>query len=316
MSNSKKIIILGAGFAGLRCANILAKYYPGQVVLIDKNNYHFYTALLYELDEKKVKLPIKTRAQFIQREVKDYHSLDFDYLVLATGVEINYYNIPGLKENALTFKDLPDIKQLRKILSGQILIIGAGVTGVELACELALKLKNEKITLLDACPVILPNLEPDLRKKAEKQLRKLGIEILTNLRLKRVEKNKAFFENGQHMKFDNLTWTGGARLGKYKVDKYLWVIGEKNVFAIGDCADAYPGLIQPALEQAKIAALNIKRTIENKPLICYQPKRSGIIIPLGKHYAIGKIGKIKLVGFLPWLIKKIINYYYLKTYGQ
>lgn len=310
----RKIVVLGAGFAGMRCAKVLSKYYPNQVTLIDKNNYHLYTPLLYEFNEKEVKLPIKTKAQFVQKEVDDYQNLDYDYLVLATGAEINYYNIPGLEENALTFKTLEDLKKLRKVPSGEILIIGGGMTGVELACELAIKLKDEKIKIVDACPQILPNFDAGLRGKAEKRLKSLDIEILTDHCLERVEKDTVFFKDNKSLKFNNLIWTGGVKLGKYKVDEYLRMEGRENVFAIGDCASASPGMIRPALEQAEITALNIKNSYEGKPLITYQPKFRGIFIPLGGYYGVGKIGKIKMAGRLSWLIKKIINYIYIKTY--
>jgi len=311
-----KIIVLGAGFAGLRCSQILSRYFPNQVTLIDKNNYHLYLPLLYELNEKKVKLPIKTGAKFIQKEVNNYHEIDYDYLVLAVGADTNYYGIPGLKERALSFKTLEDIKKLKKIPSGEILIVGGGVTGVELACELALKLKNERIKIIESKPQILMSLDADLRRKAEKRLQKLGIEILTKHHLKAVKNQSVVLENGQVLPFDNLIWTGGVTLGQYKVNNYLQVKGEKNVFAVGDCASAYPGLIRPAMEQAKVAALNIKRSIKRRPLIAYQPKFRGIIIPLGGCYAIGKIGSIKIAGMSAWLLKNIINFIYIKTYGR
>jgi NADH dehydrogenase len=312
---NKKIIVLGAGFAGLRCAKILAKFFPGQVTLIDKNNYHLYTPELYKLDEKKVKLPIKTKARFIQKEVEDYHQLDYDYLILATGAQVNFYGIPGLKENALTFKNLKDIKKLQEVPAGEILIVGGGTTGVELAAELALRLKGERIKIVDACSKILPSLDEDLRQKAQKRLEKLGVEIICPRRLVKVEQGRVFFQNNESLKYDNLIWAGGVKMAKYRVDEYLRVEGEENVFTAGDCASADPGLIRPALEQAKIAALNIKRSIEGKPLISYQKKFWGIFIPLGGCYALGKIGRIKMAGFLPWLIKKIINILYKRTYA-
>lgn len=313
--SNKKIVVLGAGFAGLRCAKILSRFFPKQVILIDKNNYHLFTPELYEFNEAKVKLPIKIKAEFIQKEIADYHELDYDYLVLATGAETNYYNIPGLKENALIFKNLADIEKLEKIPAGKIFIVGGGVTGVELAAELAVKLEGERIKLIEGSSCILASLEEDLRLKTERRLRKLGVEILCGYHLNKVEPGKIFFENGEILNFDNLVWTGGVKPGEYKVDERLMVQGEKNVFAIGDCASANPGMIRPALEQAEIAAINIKNSVKGKPLAVYRLKFSGIFIPLGGCYAVGKIGKIKLAGWSAWLTKEIINIIYKKTYA-
>ena len=246
----------------------------------------------------------------------DYHNLDYSYLVLATGADINYHHIPELKQNGLVCKTLRDIKMLKQIPSGDIIIIGGGVCGVELAAQLALMLKDENIKIFEARSRILPDLDAGLRKKAEQRLRKLGVEIFTNRRLQKVEKDKIIFGNNQILHFDNLIWAGGLNLGRYKVDKYLQVKGEENVFAIGDCASALPGMIRSALDQAKIAALNIKNSINSQPLVAYKPKFKGIVIPLGGWQAIGKVGKIKVSGFIAWLIKKSINFIYIKTYGK
>ena len=311
----KNIVILGAGFAGLRCAKILAGFYPGQLTLIDKNNYHLYTPELYELREERVKLPIITKAGFLRKEVADWRHLDYDYLVLAVGAQTNYYNIPGLKENALTFKNLEDIERIKKIPAGEISIIGGGVTGVELAAQLALRLEGERIKLIEGSSCILPDINEAIRIKAEQRLKKLGIDILCNYSLNKVEGGKIFFKNSEILKFDNLIWAGGVKMGEYKVDRYLRADEEKNVFAVGDCASVNPGMIRPALEQAEVAAINIRNSIEGRPLVVYQPKFRGIFIPLGGCSAVAKIGKIKIAGFIPWLIKEIINFLYKLTYA-
>lgn len=314
MNTDIKIVVLGAGFAGLGAAKILAGFFPGNVTLIDKNDYHLFTPDLYELEEARVKLAVKTEAKFIQREVADYKSLDYDYLVLAAGAKVNYYGIPGLQENALTFYRLGDIDKLKKVPAGEILIIGGGATGVELAAKLAQRLDGEKVKIVDARPCILPDFDESLRKKAQKRLEILGVEVICGLRLARVDKYTAFFENGQSLKYNNLIWTGGVITGQYKVDQYLRLIGENNVFAIGDCSSANPGMIRTALEQAEIAAENIKRSIESKSLVSYKKRDWGVFVPLGDYYALGKIGRIKMSGWLPWLIKKLINFTYKITY--
>ncbi len=148
--NQKKIVILGAGFGGLRTALILAKYLKSanlekkfRLILVDRNDYHTYTPMLYEIattdkataDYAGLKsvavFPIEDALRdlpvvFLKDEVEALDiaekrcvflrlngRLDFDYLVLALGSETNYFNIPGLKEKSLSFKSLIDALRIR-----------------------------------------------------------------------------------------------------------------------------------------------------------------------------------------------------------
>ncbi len=149
MEPKKNIVVLGAGFGGLRTAILLAKKVRRsgmsgscRVFLVDKNSYHIYTPTLYEaattskehanyLDIKSiVTFPVdgivgKTGINFIQGEVKeldlqsgdihlaDARKLKFDYLVLALGSETNYFDIPGLKESSLALKTFLDAIRVR-----------------------------------------------------------------------------------------------------------------------------------------------------------------------------------------------------------
>src|SRR3989338_3189483 len=138
----KRIVILGAGFGGLRAAIILGKKSKElgkkgyQITLIDKNRFHTYTPLLYEistasketanyLDLKSVTtypiegvllgLPI----EFIEGEIQEIdlvnrkiqlaeRQVEYEYLIIALGAETNFFDIPGLKETALELKSLND----------------------------------------------------------------------------------------------------------------------------------------------------------------------------------------------------------------
>jgi len=148
----KNIVVLGAGFGGLRAARLLGKGVKKlglsgayRVILIDRNPYQTYTPTLYEaattskttanyLDLKSiVTLPVDglikgSGAEFMEDEVKsvdlvggDIHcaknNLKFDYLVLAIGSVTNYFNIPGLEQHSMTLKTFMDAIKLRdKIL--------------------------------------------------------------------------------------------------------------------------------------------------------------------------------------------------------
>ncbi len=180
MSGLKKIVVLGAGFGGLCAATQIAKKLRGlglmqkyEVILIDKNDHHTYTPLLYEVATTPKETAGLSRLQevatykinplitglpikFIQSEIMaldlvrgDVHlgddtELIADFVVLALGSETNYFGIAGLKENSLPLKSFGDAVKIRDavwnpVAVGQaevkIVVGGAGSTGVELAGE-------------------------------------------------------------------------------------------------------------------------------------------------------------------------------------
>ena len=145
-SEKKYIIIVGAGFGGLRTALTLARHIPRkteyEIILIDRHHHHIYTPALYEVaaipreyfnDKSLVSsilIPISEIIQglpirFIPDEVighdaadrslilRDYGKLPYEYLVLALGSETNYFNIPGLQEASLPLKTCDDASLLR-----------------------------------------------------------------------------------------------------------------------------------------------------------------------------------------------------------
>lgn len=183
MNNKEKggcIVILGAGFGGLRTAGLLSKKIKSEridceIILIDRNSYHTYTPLLYEASatdkesanyieiKKLVAFPIEelirgTGIRFINSTVGkldlingDIHcengeQLKFDYLVLAPGSETNYFDIPGLKENSLALKTFMDSLKIRdaileKLAGKQIIDIVLGGGGSS-GVELAGEIKS------------------------------------------------------------------------------------------------------------------------------------------------------------------------------
>lgn len=181
MVGMKNILVLGAGFGGLRAATQIAKelkrldlHKKYEVVLIDKNEHHTYTPLLYEVATTSKNtadmcrlhevaaydvqslihgLPIR----FIRDEITGFDAenskiglkrsggLACDFAVLALGAEINYFDIKGLVENSLPLKEFFDAIKIRDAIWNlamsskpeiKVLVGGGGSTGVELAGEL------------------------------------------------------------------------------------------------------------------------------------------------------------------------------------
>lgn len=172
----KKIVIIGAGFAGLRLARKLSKNKQFEIWLIDKNNYHQFQALFYQvatsgLEPSSISFPLRKVFQNkknvfvrcatvtkINPETKSIETtvgtIDFDFLVIANGATTNYFNNEQIKNNAFPMKSVSEALFIRnQILQNiehaliqpkerqqeflNVAIVGAGPTGVELSGALA-----------------------------------------------------------------------------------------------------------------------------------------------------------------------------------
>lgn len=399
----KQIVILGAGFGGVKAAfslcnklkelNLMDKY---QLFLVDKNLYHTYTPTLYEAAttskdtasqiqlERIVTFRLKDifkgkNITLLQKIVKEIDLLDgdvhfqegeklkFDYLVLALGSEINYFGIPGLKENALPLKTFIDAIKARDVIWNEVdnyslgkeikvIVGGGGATGVELAsevkswlCQLEEELRKcqTSVKIIEASQTILFGFDDFAVKKVTKRLKEIGVELFLNEAIVKVDSEKVFLKSGQIIDFDVLIWTGGvkavnlmATLPLKKEQKgRVEVIGEMEclpqtedlklygkVYGLGDAICFYdpetnrpiPQLAEAAIEQAKVVAHNIIEDIKIAEGLSkrvdykkYFPKKYSYIIPVGGKYAVAKVGPIIVWGFLGWILKGVVEFYYL-----
>ena len=172
---SKRVVIVGGGFGGLKLALKLVKS-DFQIVLIDRNNYHLFQPLLYQvamsgLEPSAISFPLRkvlqnTNIHFRMAELEAVHPhekeiytdigrLSYDFLILATGARTNFFGNEAIEKNTLQMKTAPDAlfirnrilknfeKALNKAKEGEIrsylnvAIIGGGPTGVELAGSVA-----------------------------------------------------------------------------------------------------------------------------------------------------------------------------------
>ncbi|MDP3901568.1 MAG: NAD(P)/FAD-dependent oxidoreductase [bacterium] len=265
MERKQSIVILGAGFGGLRTAIAIAKKIKKlhlqkkyDVILLDKNSYHTYTPTLYEAAttskttanypelQEIVAIPIgnlirKYKINFIRAAITtldliggDIHydngRLKYDYLILAIGSEVNYFDIPGLKENSLSLKTFIDALAIRNrilnyISDGKkdlkIVIGGGGSTGVELAGEiqgwlreLRTETKNScdvKTTIIEAAPNILPGFEEKIIESASIRLKKIGVNTSFNEVIDSIKPNKILLKSGREIHYDIFIWTGGVK---------------------------------------------------------------------------------------------------------
>ena len=231
------------------------------------------------------------RLQFICAEVENVdfqknelictnQTITYDELIIAVGARTNFFSfIKGLKEHSFGVKSLDRTfglrqefeKRIEKKLSKEIInregdfhivIGGAGLSGVEIAAEMAYTLKkyekvlgthakNIGITLVDASETILPGLDTYLIEKSQKRLEKLGVEVLTGAFIDHVEERKVHFKEGDPLAYDFMIFTGGIKaveftkklgtatnnIGQLLVDDKFHIAGSLNVYAIGDCVE-------------------------------------------------------------------------------
>lgn len=386
---TKTVLILGAGFAGVRAAVTLGRWVARThavvaVRLVDPKSYHEYHACFYELAtaERAVApaaalraeacpaiadilrgLPVEhvqavvERIDHARRIVEtDAGPLAYDVLIVGLGSTTNFFGIPGLAGHSLTLKTMADAIRIRNRVEqivqaataspAQIVIGGGGFTGCELAAELVHYLQHlsqrfhghtrqVRLTVLEACPTILPGLPASLVAIVHQRLAALGVEVTTGQCVTRVEPSALIVQGtDRSVPYDLLIWTGGItaspvvaqafppgnRSGHVRVDEHLRPPGIRNVFVVGDAAAfrdpatqrTVPALATIAIQEGECSAQNAVRLLTDRPLAPFRPRASGFVIPVGGKFAIAEFRRLRFVGVLGWLMRRLIDLrYYL-----
>lgn len=359
--NKTKIVIVGGGFGGIYTARHLDKLFTSEeaeIVLINKNNYFLFTPLLHEvatggLTPDSIVEPIREvlrggSVTFVEdtvinidkttKQVKTTSSIfNYDFLVIATGSETNYFNTPGAVEHSFNLKNLNDAIALRNHLIETcekavqtrnkdllvISVIGAGPTGVELAAEiqeymqhtLCIYYKNSgfnkediKVKLITATSDLISQFPQKMREVAAKEISKRSIEIVSNAIVTKVEPNLLTLKNGDTIKTHTIVWVAGVTAGKegrLEINKYLQT-NNPEVFALGDSAGKDPMLAQVAVQQAKVAAKNIYAMVNKEEMLEFTFSQRGLLISIGQWFAIGNFFGFTFKGKIMWWIWRTI----------
>ena len=262
-TSQKRIVIVGAGFAGLMLAQKLCKQNV-QIVLIDKNNYHAFQPLFYQvatagLEPSAISFPLRkifhdkhnvhirvTEVKVIEtvsnQIVTDLGVIKYDYLVLATGADTNFFGNKNIEEKAIPMKSIGEALYLRnKLLQNfecalsasdedekqgllNIVVAGGGPTGVEISGTLAdmkntvlpkdfpeLDFNQMNIYLLEGSPKILGVMSEQASSKSKEFLEKLGVKVLINSRVKDFDGKYVYLESGEKFRTNTLVWATGIK---------------------------------------------------------------------------------------------------------
>lgn len=249
----KNILILGGGFGGLAaCLNLsrkLKKNKNYKIYLIDKKPFHTYNPLLYKiatfnpknknisdlyqitnLNYNKI---LNNNIIFYQDEIvnidflnqkiefKNYKNLNFDYLVIALGCQVNDFNIISLKKYALFLKTFEDALKIREKIYSlsqnltkklKIFIAGGGPSGIELAFEIKNLSNKFDIFIIEKNKEILKNFSSTTKKIINKKLKKEKIIVFNSETIKKVTKDKIYLQSKNFFEYDIFIFTGGNKI--------------------------------------------------------------------------------------------------------
>lgn len=384
-NQKKRVVIVGGGLGGLRLAEDL--YGSGmQVVLIDKNNFHQFPPLIYQIasagiDPSSISFPFRqifrkrkdfyfrmAEARMVDTEKKILQTsigkIDYDYLVLAAGATTNFFGNKNIEEWAIPMKTVPEAMGLRNALLSNferaltcateeerqellnVVIVGGGATGVEIAGALAemrryvipydypdMDSSLMHIYLIEAGDRLLAGLSQESSQKAYEFLKSMGVDIQFGKMVTDYRDHKVVMKDGTEIPTRTFLWVSGIRanampgideshLGRgfrFKVDEYNRIPGVEDVFAIGDqclqTSDAaypngHPQVAQVAIQQAKNLAKNLKlinQGADSNALTEFCYKNLGSMATIGRNKAVVEIGKFRSQGFFAWVLWLVVH---------
>ncbi|HLC51632.1 MAG TPA: FAD-dependent oxidoreductase [Candidatus Nanoarchaeia archaeon] len=333
----KQLVIIGGGFAGSLAAKKLEKHFD--TVFIDTKDYFEFTpSVLRTIVEPEHAKKIQVlhshylhKAHLIRDEVTTItdkevktkkQSYPYDYLVIASGSK---YATPIKDSNLVITARSHDLRNYAQKLkqSKQILIIGGGLVGIELAAEIACKFPKKEIILVHASSELIERNPQKARNYAKRLLEDKGVNIIFNERVAvrdGIYKTKkysfkpdiAFLCVGIMPNYEHLAPHCSISLDEKNslcVNKYLQVQNHKNVFAAGDITNIKEEkTAQSAEKQAEVVVKNICRLDKGRELKEYQTAQKPMVISLGKWNGILVYNNFILTGIIPGLMKSIIEW--------
>lgn len=384
-NQKKRVVIVGGGLGGLRLAEDL--YGSGmQVVLIDKNNFHQFPPLIYQIasagiDPSSISFPFRqifrkrkdfyfrmAEARMVDTEKKILQTsigkIDYDYLVLAAGATTNFFGNKNIEEWAIPMKTVPEAMGLRNALLSNferaltcateeerqellnVVIVGGGATGVEIAGALAemrryvipydypdMDSSLMHIYLIEAGDRLLAGLSQESSQKAYEFLKSMGVDIQFGKMVTDYRDHKVIMKDGTEIPTRTFLWVSGIRANampgideshmgrgfRFKVDEFNRIPGVEDVFVIGDqclqTSDAayqngHPQVAQVAIQQAKNLAKNLKRInqgADSNALTAFRYKNLGSMATIGRNKAVVEIGKFRSQGFFAWVLWLVVH---------
>ena len=331
LSSPETVVVAGGGFAGLFSALAVHERLPERpVMVIEPRDRFLFQPLLYELLSGELQgwevaptyrqLLSSRGICWLQDSVSGIdldnqklttaagHCVDWGDLVLATGTTLNDFGVPGVREHACGFRDLNDVKRLRALVKdlkkrrpqdAAVAIVGAGPTGVELACKLADMLEGAaRIHLIEMGDRILPNSASFNRERAAAALERREVCLHLNTAVTAVHADRVRFKDGGVLPHSGLIWSAGSSPtlpdihpssarpnAPLNINQDLRLLDHQRVFALGDCGrcslEPWPATAQVAMQQGVAVAKALEAIGHQQEPEPFQFQDRGEMLSLG-----------------------------------
>jgi NADH dehydrogenase len=359
----KNIVIAGGGFAGVSALRRFGKHKhligrDFDLILIDKKPYFEFLPMLPDviggwmtpelLRCGLADLAKRSGADFLNEKIQkldpgnriiktDRREIDYEYAVLATGSETDFYGSTDLAGSCLKLDNVDDAIAIKNTILAKaesspetnVFIIGGGYTGVEIATNADLLLKEGKykyrICIVEKSDEILMMIPRWMRVSVKRELAKLGIEVTCGDSIKEYDGSEAVFGSDKRIGNAVCIWAAGVRTPRFMADPEFTkkrtrvVVDEdlsprnapyKNIFMAGDNAcftDGNSGkdlrmAVMFSMGEGKTAADNIAYNVRGKHLVGYAPVDLGYLVPMAHRKAPGMVLGIRVGGVLGYIM--------------
>lgn len=349
----KNLVILGGGYGGMKAlSRLLPNDLPEDVTitLVDRTPYHclkteYYALAAGTISDQHIRVPFPehprlhiqygevTKIDLENKKVvlKESDPISYDDLIIGLGCEDKYHGVPGAEEHTLSIQSIEKSRQtyqaLNNLSPGSVVsIVGAGLSGVELASELNESRPDLKVKLFDRGNYILSAFPVRLSTYVENWFDNHGVEIINNSNITRVEANR-LFNHHEPIDSDVIVWTAGIqpniivremnvekdKQGRVVLTPHHNITGNEHVYVVGDCASLpHAPSAQLAEGQAEqIVDVLLKRwKNEELPETLPTIKLKGILGSLGKKHGFGLVAERPITGRVARLLKSGILWMY------
>jgi NADH:ubiquinone reductase (H+-translocating) len=349
----KHLVLLGGGYGNMR---VLLRLLPNNlpedvsITLVDKVPYHclkteYYALAAGTISDHHVRVPFPEHPRLTVKyaevtgidlenklvHLKDEESISYDDLIIGLGCEDKYHNVPGAKEYTYSIQSIEKSRDTYQALNNLpansvVGIVGAGLSGVELASELRESRPDLHIKLFDRGKHILSSFPDRLSTYVQDWFETHGVEIINNANVTKVEPN-VLYNHDEPVKCDVIVWTAGIQpnrivreldvekdpQGRVILTKYHNLPNDEHVYVVGDCASLpHAPSAQLAEGQAEqIVQVLLKRWKgEELPEELPQIKLKGVLGSLGKKHGFGLVADRAITGRVARLLKSGILWMY------